>query len=218
MVRRIVVCVLLIALLPSCRSQSLHATSPPVASSRLLINRDLVAAVKANDLARTEALLAQGADPNARDDSGMAHWRVVSAQRQEDTTLHPYQGPTVLMIACRESRADIADRLLKAGADPNALGVDYGAAQDVTEDGVDLESHVTPLVEAVFAGNPSMLRLLLHHGAHINAQCRKGMSDGLTALDEADNMIPTSMGEMSDEQMKRLSAVIDILTKAGGKK
>ncbi len=209
---------LLVALLVSCRSRTQLAIGPSAAELHARADQALVEAVKRNDAAQVAALLRAGADLNARDDSGQPHWRIVEAQWRTDTKTHPWLGPTVLMIACHEGRTDIAAALLRAGADPNALGVDYGAARDVTDDNIDLESHVTPLVEAVFGGSLPAMTLLLHHGANVNAKCQAGMSDGMTASNEAQNMVPTGMGEMTDAQMDTLDRTIKLLEHAGGKR
>ena len=210
---------LLVTLVCSCRGPA-HPVAPPTSSlaqRQAQNNALLVTAVRSNNAAQVKIHLAQGANPNVRDNSGLAHWQTVEKEWKRDFKAHPYQGPTALMIACWNGNDSLSATLLRAGADPNALGVDYGAAKIVTEDDLDLESHITPLAEALYGGHISTLQFLLHHGANVNARCKEGLSHGATALDLAHSMIPTSANEMSEEQMDGLAQMIKLLEKAGAK-
>jgi ankyrin repeat protein len=122
-------------------------------------------AVRADDLAKVNQLLAAGAD-------------VKAANRY---------GVTPLYLACQNANAAIIERLLKAGADPDAVttegetalmtvartGVveaarvllDHGAKVDARE-----EWHgQTALMWAVNEQHPAMVKELIAHGADVNA-------------------------------------------------
>jgi uncharacterized protein len=62
------------------------------------------------------------------------------------------------MEACKHGRVDVAESLLKAGADVNAVDCDGNSA----------------LVFAVAQGSAALVQLLLHHGADINAVYEHG--------------------------------------------
>lgn len=81
-------------------------------------------------------------------------------------------GETPLLYACQNGWADVVKRLLEAGADPNNATIREGD---------------TPLYFAAFAGRqpqsafPEIVRLLLAHGADVNAKT----TGGSTALSVA---------------------------------
>jgi len=122
-------------------------------------------AVRADDLAKVNKLLAAGADAKAANRYGV----------------------TPLYLACQNANAAIIERLLKAGVDPNAVttegetalmtvartGVveaarvllDHGAKVDARE-----EWHgQTALMWAVDEQHPAMVKELIAHGADVNA-------------------------------------------------
>ncbi|MGB9080662.1 MAG: ankyrin repeat domain-containing protein [Desulfuromonadaceae bacterium] len=124
----------------------------------------LVAAVRKGDKAAVEALLAKGADVNARNTKG-------------ETPLH---------VAGYHGQKDVAELLLTKGADVNAKDAFgktplHSAAiegKDVAEllltKGVDVnakdESGGTPLHLAAFFGRKDVAELLLTKGADVNAK------------------------------------------------
>jgi ankyrin repeat protein len=135
----------------------------------------LILAVRGNDVAKVEALLAEGADPNA-------------------DKVPRYEGRPPLFHAATFGYVDVARALIDKGAkvdyaDPSGLTplmvaalngppsmvellLSTGASVDVSAGGA------TPLTEAVRKGDPVVLRLLLEAGAEPNAP----MSDGSAPL------------------------------------
>ncbi len=130
------------------------------------LNLALIAAVRQQDVRKVETLLAQGADANARDDVNYRPlpWALNAASPQ------PYVGPTALMIAADEGALQITRRLLDHGADVNAPGGAAGSmnANTCPTSVADLTPTAFPLMEAVWGGNPAIVRLLLHRGASVN--------------------------------------------------
>jgi uncharacterized protein len=122
-------------------------------------------AVRADDLAKVNKLLAEGADAKAANRYGI----------------------TPLYLACQNANPAMIERLLKAGADPNAVStegetalmtvartgvveaakvlLDHGAKVDARE-----EWHgQTALMWAVDEKHPAMVKELIAHGADVNA-------------------------------------------------
>jgi len=122
-------------------------------------------AVRADDLAKVDKLLAAGADAKAANRYGI----------------------TPLYLACENANPSIIERLLKAGADPNSTStegetalmtvartgvveaakvlLDHGAKVDARE-----EWHgQTALMWAVNEEHPAMIKELIAHGADVNA-------------------------------------------------
>jgi len=122
-------------------------------------------AVRADDLAKVDKLLASGADAKAANRYGI----------------------TPLYLACENANPAIIERLLKAGADPNSTStegetalmtvartgvvaaakvlLDHGARVDARE-----EWHgQTALMWAVNEEHPAMIKELIAHGADVNA-------------------------------------------------
>src|SRR6185295_13457244 len=122
-------------------------------------------AVRADDLAKVNQLLAAGADAKAANRYGI----------------------TPLYLACENASPAIIERLIKAGADPNSTStegetalmtvartgvaeaakvlLDHGAKVDARE-----EWHgQTALMWAVNEGHPAMIKELIAHGADVNA-------------------------------------------------
>jgi ankyrin repeat protein len=118
---------------------SMAATPPPTDA----ITQELFAAIRANDLARVEAALAAGADINGEQThhfpidrtsyqgsntplsmairlrhAAVAH-RLLSVPGIEVDRGSCFAGENPLMIAARQADADMVERLLAAGADPN---------------------------------------------------------------------------------------------------
>ena len=134
----------------------------------------LVDAVAAQDAGAVEALLAEGADVNARRSDGA----------------------TALMWAAHWDDVALAARLLEAGAEPNAAD-DHGvtplerAAENASlamvelllDGGADARaartSGLTPLMTAARTGDAAIVEALLDHGADVNAVTAETWSTAL---------------------------------------
>jgi|SRR5579871_43145 len=133
----------------------------PVRQERL--NRALIAAIKQNETKKAIALLAEGADANARDTLPMNQslWRLL-LDRLRGKRPAPSTAPTALWVACCWSLEDNSPR-------DNATMVkallDRGAALEAK----DLERRRTPLLCALLWGNPAVSKLLIERGADVNA-------------------------------------------------
>jgi ankyrin repeat protein len=102
-------------------------------------------------------LLARGAALTPLSAAALGHWDFLAA-----CPLESLQGKGVLQTAVRGNRADVVNRLLALGLDPNER-VQIGQLEDQTF------SSGGPLLEAVNTGRIDMARLLLAHGADPNA-------------------------------------------------
>lgn len=197
------------------------------ATKQNALNLALVQAVKKRSASEVKALLARGANPNAHDNSAFKDWQKQMAQlvKEQDFATgamrthprgegaRPYLGPTALMIAAYQGDNATIQQLVGAGADANAGGVDYGAASAAASDWtLDLETRVTPLIEAMFSGQASTMRLLIKKGALVNGRD----SQGLTALDWAYNMTPTF--EPTPQRKAFLDKIFHVLREAGAKR
>lgn len=134
------------------------------ATNRSLINGELINAVRRQDRAAIDGLLASRVSVNVAgsDGSTALHWaayledvntvdRLVKAGA--DVNVVNDLGATPLLLACRSADGAVAERLLAAGADPNT-------AQGSGE---------TALMLASRAGNVDAVRALLTKGAKVNA-------------------------------------------------
>lgn len=141
------------------------------------IGGDLREAVKANDTEKVKALLAHGADVNAKDDSGWTLLHRAAVQNAKavaelllgkgaDVNAKDEDGWTPLHVAANNNAKDVAALLLANGADVNAKD----------EDGW------TPLHRAADKNSKEVAALLLAKGADVNAKTKKS---GETPLDWA---------------------------------
>ena len=125
---------------------------------------ELLAAAKAADSERVEALLGEGVDPNTAQGDGATalHWAayhddVAMADAllaaTADAGVANEFGATPLWLAAQNGSATMVKRLLEASADPNAV----------------LASGETVLMMAARTGSSEAVRLLVEHGAAIDA-------------------------------------------------
>ena len=159
-----------------------------------------------NDLALRN-LLAAGVDPNLRDERGMpglyvalqdgalkaANVLLASRRLQPESRNPADESP--LMMAALKGHLEIAERLIRLGADVNKPGwapLHYAATHGhlkimqllLDEHAfIDAESPngTTPLMMAASYGTPEAVKLLIEAGADIHMRNQKGM----TALDFA---------------------------------
>ena len=167
---------------------ALAATSP-VADAAMNGNRD-----------RIRALLLHKADVNAPQVDGTTalHWAVRADDLQTADLLiragakvavANREGVTPLQLAAINGSASMIQRLLKAGADPNASLTKYGdtalmmaartgkadAVSLLVESGANVNAKetwggTTPLMWAVSEKHPSAAKVLIDHGADVNAR------------------------------------------------
>lgn len=153
--------------------------------SRTVRNKALAQAVARGNLSAVTALLERGADPNARltgDVSPVGFLEQLKAMFHKDRAPG---GLPVLVLACAQRRRDIAAVLVRAGADPNQLGIrgltalqvsaaanDTFLCSQLLVAGADPNkadlAGVTPLMSAATMGHSGIIQLLLSHGARIN--------------------------------------------------
>lgn len=134
--------------------------------SRALCSRLLVEAVNGQNADFVQSLLARGADPNTRDDTGYHpppwYQHIIEAVlHRHSTPPKPYTPPTVLMEAAWSGDDAVVQLLLAHGADVNAKGAPVHALLD----GTDTTYSGTPLAEAVEANHVTTAQILLDHGA-----------------------------------------------------
>jgi outer membrane protein OmpA-like peptidoglycan-associated protein len=176
-------------------------------------NEQLCNAAADGDLAKVTALLAKGADVNARDGHGNTPLMLtagMNGSRQiveallakgADVKAVNEVKQTALYLAARRGFIDIIEMLAAKGADLNAKDTDgktplmAAISQEKIESvktllakgaGVNAKDTLgdTVLMEAVLAEKPDMLKLLLAKGVDVNAK----NNDGGTALSLATDM------------------------------
>jgi ankyrin repeat protein len=186
----------------------------------------LFEAVKRGDKAAVEALLAKGADVNARDESGDTPLHVASGNGKKDiaelllakgadiSAKNTY-GQTPLHRPSGNDKKDIVELLLVKGADVNAKAKDtrtplhwaasFGGTKDVAElllsKGADVNAKTgdgrTPLHWAAYLGNKVVAELLLAKGADVNAKD----TDGWTPLDWAARFAKKDVVELMENHI-----------------
>jgi ankyrin repeat protein len=135
----------------------------------------LADAVQNSDRTAVRALLAKKVDVNAPQGDGTTalHWAAFNDDREVAKLLLAAGAQvkattrigaiTPLFLACKNGSAPMIEFLLKAGADANSA----------------TETGTTALMMAAAAGNPDALKILLGHGANVNA---RDLAHGQTAL------------------------------------
>lgn len=149
----------------------------PLSRPQGRLSQDLFQAIRRRDVAGVQALLAHGADPNARNSLEQTALAAAAISGQvpiveallragaKVDAATPYGTGTALAVAAATGNRPIVKLLLARGADPQAARPDG----------------MTALMFAALKGNPEVVQELLRRKVDVNAQdC-----DGTTALMEA---------------------------------
>lgn len=168
---------------------------------------DFFNAIKQDNAGKVSELLAKGFDANTIDPKGQTGLylalrepslkaaQVLIDWPKTDINKLNAQGESILMLAALKGQMELADRLIKKGADVNKTGwtpLHYAASGGHTaliglllENSayVDAESPngSTPLMMAAMYGSEASVKILLHEGADPKLKNQQG----LTALDFA---------------------------------
>ncbi len=207
MLRQLLACALVCSLLPSVVSAASpkKKTFNPEAGARLL------AAVSDGDIEATAAALAEGADPEVRDENGNTPLIIASAsnlaghEKELLETLIAAKagletgngvGTTPLMAAAMNDQPEMARLLIAAGAKIEAKDADGW----------------TPLMYAGYNGSWSVLQLLLDAKAKPNATDKKGWTPLLLALDQghgnvADHLVKAG-AKLTEKSLDGLSPLV----------
>jgi len=151
----------------------------PIRQERL--NRALIAAIKQNDTKQTLSLLAEGANPNVRDEppQHLSLWRLLLDTLRGKRPA-PSTAPTALLLACSWYPHD-NPLLVKAL-------LDRGAQIEAKEN-----DGATPLLIAVILNKVQVSRLLIARGANVNVIDRSGESSPLREAVSNDNKVLARM-------------------------
>lgn len=177
-----------------------------------------------NDLAM-RSLLAQGMDPNLKNDKGVPGLYLALQEDRlkvarvllESPRLKPEQrnatDESPLMMAALKGRFDIAKRLIELDADVNKPGwapLHYAATgghlkvmELLLEENAFIDAQApngsTPLMMAAYYGTPEAVKLLLQAGADLNMRNQHGFS----ALDLAQQANQANSAELIIEALRR---------------
>jgi ankyrin repeat protein len=163
---------------------------------------DFFAAVKRDDPGPLRELMQRGFDPNTIDPTGQTG--LIIALREEslkaaevlvswpkiDVNLLNPKGESALMMAALKDQKDLAEKLIKMGADVNKTGwtpLHYAASNGhvalislLLENSayIDAESPngTTPLMMAAMYGTPAAVKLLLEEGADPQLKNQQGLT------------------------------------------
>ncbi len=163
---------------------------------------DFFIAIKRDDGRSIARLLARGFDPNTLNEEGLhglylalrepspeAAGALMNAPKLDVNVLNP-KGESALMIAALRGQQDVAEQLIKKGADINKTGwtpLHYAATIGHTglialfiekHAFIDAESPngTTPLMMAAQYGSIDSVKLLLAEGADVNMKNQQGLS------------------------------------------
>ena len=171
----------------------------------------LIDAVKRQDPAAAQQLIAAKVDVNTADASGSTalHWAAQLDDRRlaeallaagANVNASTRYNITPLYFACLNGNAALVERFLKAGADPNSASEDgqpalataalSGNAQTVRTllaggakvDAIEPYGKQTPLMFAASEGNTAAAEMLVEFGAQVNAKSKGGFTALLFAV------------------------------------
>ena len=172
---------------------------------------ELLSAVKRHSLADIDSLISQGTDVNgvANGTTPLVHaldrgqeWTDVAdllLRRGASVSARTVKGRTPLMAAAALGDVPMIKRLLKAGADVNALANDGEAALGFViksgsleameailgaKPGLRAQNNRPFVLLAVLRGDFEAVKLLLKHGADINDHCENGFSPVMAAAEK----------------------------------
>ncbi len=163
---------------------------------------DFFLAIKQDNAAPIQNLLQRGFDPNTVDPSGQTGLflamrepspkaaQVLIDWPKTDVNLLNGKGESPLMLAALTGQQDLAEKLIKKGADVNKTGwtpLHYAASNGhvtiislLLENSayIDAESPngTTPLMMASMYGTPAAVKLLLEEGADPNLKNQQGLT------------------------------------------
>jgi len=163
---------------------------------------DFFMAVKQDAAAPIQRLLQRGFDPNTVDPSGQTGLFIAMREPsplvaqvlidwpKTDVNLLNSKGESALMLAALTGQQDLAEKLIKKGADVNKTGwtpLHYAASKGhlsiislLLENSayIDAESPngTTPLMMASMYGTPEAVKLLLEEGADPNLKNQQGLT------------------------------------------
>lgn len=158
------------------------------ASAQSANDSPLYQAIEKGDAATVEALLAKGADINAKDKNGGTPLLFATAlgnkeltklllARGADATARTSSGESLLHNAALRGWTDIAELLLAKGADVNAAYDRFAGNKPPQKEAL------TPLHYAALMGNRDVAALLLAKGAHVDALDETGETPLYTAAE-----------------------------------
>lgn len=142
----------------------------------------------------TQLLVAKNPNLTIHEAAATGNLAEVKKRLAEDQTalnaLSP-DGFTALALACFFNQPEVASFLIENGADVNA------ASQN--------DMHVSPIHSAVAAGNTNLVKILINHGADINAT----QAGGFTPLHAAAQIGNEELIKFLLEQMADINAMTD---------
>lgn len=164
-------------------SSSIPCVAGPQISNKASVNEALLAAAQRNDLAHIKAFLKEGANPNYRDVAGSSY--------------------TALMYAAHAGNCPIARLLLDNKADVNLLSED-------------LPHNQTALMLAAGSGSVAMLKLLLSQGAAVNLRNNDGETALMFVVNSASARILIDHGAYVNAKTEEFADTVLMRAVGGG--
>lgn len=195
----------------------LSGGAPVVEDRRSSIEQPLHRAIDRGDIRMVKLLLDAGTSPHTAVGRGgeSPRWRpalhmAVDAKNEDivkllaskaDLSARNSYSQTALHVAAAQGQADIADVLIRAGADVNARQLRFSLPCGSGEE--ETPSQNTPLHFAAARGNPRTIEVLLSAGAKIEARNVKGETPLMSTVSP-----PLYTGVNSESQLKNADALI----------